>query len=221
MGFEKMTFGQRMINAQNEIKAPKGQFNSLGKYSYRSAEDILEAVKPVLLKYGLYLTVSDEIIPVGDRVYIKAVATLHDTESDKIETVQAFAREPIQTKGMNDSQITGACSSYARKYALNGLFCLDDNKDADTDEFHRQEKHPYRQQGRTVAETPISPVLEAPTRIQLDSLYDLAKEKGFTKAQVWKAGRVQNESQMTMNNYMAVFERLQKLPDVKQGNLNL
>ncbi len=218
---EKMTFGQRIINAQNEIKAPKGQFNSFGKYTYRSAEDILEAVKPVLLKYGLYLTVSDEIVPVGDRVYIKAVATIHDTESDKTESVQAFAREPIQKKGMDDSQITGASSSYARKYAMNGLFCLDDNKDADTDEFHRQEQKPFQQPMNQQNIAQMNPQMEKPTRIQLDSLYDLARQKGFTQTQVWKAGRVRNEEQMTMHNYMAVFERLQKLPDVRQGNLNL
>lgn len=215
--YKGMTFGHRMINAQNEIKAPKGQFNSFGKYSYRSAEDILEAVKPVLLKYGLYLTVSDEIVPIGDRVYIKAVATIHDTESDKTESVQAFAREPILKKGMDDSQITGASSSYARKYAMNGLFCLDDNKDADTDEFHRQEQKPFRQP----EQQPVQAQDVKPSRVQLDSLYELAKTKGFTQAQVWKAGRVQNESQMNMNNYMAVFQRLQKLPDVRQGNLNL
>ena len=215
--YKGMTFGQRIINAQNEIKAPKGQFNSFGKYRYRSAEDILEAVKPVLLKYGLYLTVSDEIVPVGDRVYIKAVATIHDTKSDKTESVQAFAREPIQKKGQDDSQITGATSSYARKYAMNGLFCLDDNKDADTDEFHRQEQKPFRQpEQKSVQAQDVKP-----SRVQLDSLYELAKQKGFTQAQVWKAGRVQSEDQMTMRHYMAVFQRLQKLPDVKQGNLNL
>lgn len=125
-----------LIKIQHELKAPKGQYNSFGKYKYRSAEDILEAVKPLLSKYNAQLTLSDEIIEVGGRVYVKATATFKD--SDSIETVTAFAREPSDKKGMDDSQITGTASSYARKYALNGLFLIDDTKDADTDEYTQQ-----------------------------------------------------------------------------------
>lgn len=118
---------------QHELKAPKGQENKFGGYRYRSCEDIMEAVKPLLDKNNASLVVSDDIVMIGDRFYIKAIATLLDSESGNIiAQTSAFAREPITKKGMDDSQITGAASSYARKYALNGLFCIDDTKDADT-----------------------------------------------------------------------------------------
>lgn len=121
------------MKALNEIqialKAPKGQFNSFGKYSYRSCEDILEAVKPLLGECSLI--VSDSVEVHGDRVYIKATATLHTPDGVSISAV-GMAREPMSRKGMDESQITGASSSYARKYALNGLFAIDDNKDADS-----------------------------------------------------------------------------------------
>ena len=127
-------FLTRIGMAQAELKAPKNQYNSFGKYSYRSCEDILEAAKPVCAKYGLLLTVSDEIVHEGDRYYIKATACLYDAQggSDEVVSATAFAREALDKKGMDDSQITGTASSYARKYALNGLFCIDDTKDADT-----------------------------------------------------------------------------------------
>ena len=127
-------FLTRISSAQGELKAPKNQYNSFGKYSYRSCEDILEAAKPVCAKYGLLLTVSDEIVHEGDRYYIKATACLYDAQdgSDEVVSATAFAREALDKKGMDDSQITGTASSYARKYALNGLFCIDDTKDADT-----------------------------------------------------------------------------------------
>ncbi|MGN1341147.1 MAG: ERF family protein, partial [Oscillospiraceae bacterium] len=120
--------------AQAELKAPKNQYNSFGQYSYRSCEDILEAAKPVCAKYGLLLTVSDEIVHEGDRYYIKATAALYDAQggSDEVMSATAYAREPETKKGMDDSQITGTASSYARKYALNGLFCIDDTRDSDT-----------------------------------------------------------------------------------------
>lgn len=125
---------ERLIHIQAEIKAPKGQYNSYGGYKYRSCEDILEAVKPLLKKEKVTLTISDDIIEVGGRVYVKATATLSDGE-DTIST-SAFAREAEAKKGMDDSQITGSASSYARKYALNGLFAIDDTKDADATNTH-------------------------------------------------------------------------------------
>lgn len=129
---------KQLIEIQKELKAPKGQYNSFGKYKYRSAEDILEAVKPLLHKYGCQLTLSDEIVLIGDRYYIKATATMSNGE-DAVWTT-AYAREDEDKKGMDGSQITGTASSYARKYALNGLFLIDDTKDADTDEFANQQK---------------------------------------------------------------------------------
>lgn len=124
------TIHAKLQAIQSELKAPKGQTNAFGKYKYRSCEDILESVKPLLKEQGLTLTLSDDVVEVGGRVYVKATATIGNGEEHT--SVTAFARESLDKKGMDDSQITGAASSYARKYALNGLFCIDDTKDADT-----------------------------------------------------------------------------------------
>ena len=129
-----------IISIQNELKAPKGQFNSFGRYKYRSCEDILEAVKPLLHKYSCSLNISDEVVMVGDRFYIKATATLRKDTGEVISSSVACAREDEAKKGMDGAQVTGAASSYARKYALNGLFCIDDTKDADTDEYTKNTK---------------------------------------------------------------------------------
>ena len=122
---------KELLQIQSELKAPKGQFNAYGKYKYRSCEDILEAVKPILKKNNCALLLSDSLIYVGERYYIKATATLVNAEGKSVST-EAYAREEETKKGMDASQITGASSSYARKYALNGLLCIDDNKDSDT-----------------------------------------------------------------------------------------
>lgn len=123
---------------QSELNAPKNLYNSFGKYSYRSCESILEAVKPLLQKYEAEVVLTDEVISVGDRIYVKATA-IYTCKDDEV-IVTAFAREPQAKKGMDEPQITGTASSYARKYALNGLFLIDDNKDADTDEYHYQQE---------------------------------------------------------------------------------
>jgi gp40 len=125
----------KLIKVIEKLKAPKNQKNNFGGYKYRSCEDILEAVKPLLNKEGLRLKISDEICEIGDRIYVKATATITDGENSESNT--AFAREALTKKGMDESQITGTASSYARKYALNGLLCIDDTKDADTDEFQQ------------------------------------------------------------------------------------
>lgn len=135
-----MKIREKLMAIQSELKAPKGQYNSYGKYKYRSCEDILESVKPLLAKYKCTLTISDEIAQIGDRYYIKAVATLMDAESPESIGNIAYARESFDKKGMDDSQITGTASSYARKYCLNGLFLIDDTKDADTDEYKKQQE---------------------------------------------------------------------------------
>lgn len=145
----KTELHKKLWTIQQTLNAPKNQRNNFGGYNYRSAEDILEAVKPLL--QNITLTVSDEIVMFGNRYYVKATATLSDGE-DSISAT-AFAREEFELKGMTAGQITGATSSYARKYALNGLFCIDDAKDADTDAFSkqtgqqpRQQKNPPKQQ---------------------------------------------------------------------------
>ena len=126
----------KLMRIQSKLKAPKGQLNSFGGYKYRSCEDILEAVKPLLAEEDCTLTLSDEVKLIGDRYYIEATATLR-SGNEEIQ-VSAYAREEESKKGQDSAQITGATSSYARKYALNGLFCIDDTKDADTDEYQKQ-----------------------------------------------------------------------------------
>lgn len=121
---------QRVGDIQHKLKAPKGQYNSFGKYNYRSCEDILEGVKPLLKEHDLALLIDDEIVQIGERYYVKATAKI--TDGREIVSATAYAREPDTKKGMDESQITGATSSYARKYALNALLCIDDTKDADT-----------------------------------------------------------------------------------------
>ena len=138
MSEKQMKLKEKLINIQQELKAPKGQYNSFGKYKYRSCEDILEAVKPLLERYKVCLTISDEVTEVGSRIYVKATANLFDAEGDERYTNVAWAREDEAKKGMDGSQITGTASSYARKYCLNGLFLIDDTKDADTDEYQKQ-----------------------------------------------------------------------------------
>lgn len=127
-------FIQRLAKIQKELNAPKNQRNSFGNYNYRSCEDILEGVKPLL--GDLFLSISDEIVQIGDRFYVKATATITDGEAS--HSTSAMARESLTKKGMDDAQVTGATSSYARKYCLNGLFGIDDAKDADTDEHNKQ-----------------------------------------------------------------------------------
>lgn len=140
-----MEFIEKIVAIQSELKAPKGQYNSFGKYNYRSCEDILEGVKPLLAKHGLVLTIQDGIELIGDRYYIKATATITDGKENV--STSAYARESLDKKGMDASQVTGATSSYARKYALNGLLCIDDTKDADTMD---NSKKPVQQTQETV-----------------------------------------------------------------------
>jgi hypothetical protein len=130
---------KRLIEIQQGLKAPKNQKNSFGGYNYRSCEDILEAVKPLLKKQGLALVINDDITAMEGRFYVKATATLFDEEGKQIAQTSAFAREEDTKKGMDASQLTGSTSSYARKYALNGLFAIDDTKDADATNTHDKE----------------------------------------------------------------------------------
>ena len=134
---KEKTIYEKLLSVQNELKAPKDKRNNFGGYNYRSCEGILEAVKPLLQEQGLMLTIKDEVVNIGDRYYVRATVLLDDISSNGEIAVTALAREEEAKKGMDASQITGTASSYARKYALNGLFLIDDTKDADTDEFHR------------------------------------------------------------------------------------
>ena len=158
---------EKLSRIQAELKAPKSQRNNFGNYNYRSCEDILEAVKPLLAREGLVLTITDSIEMVGNRYYVKATATV--TDGEKQVTTSAYAREADVKKGMDDSQITGAASSYARKYTLNGLFCIDDTKDADT--MDNREKPKAAPKAKAKAETGNKDML-------IHSIATMAKELG-------------------------------------------
>ncbi|WP_171998445.1 ERF family protein [Cronobacter sp. JZ38] len=187
-------FYARLAKIQAHLNAPKNQYNSFGKYKYRSCEDILEGVKPLL--DGLFLSISDEIVLIGDRHYVKAVATITDGES--CHTATAMAREEESKKGMDAAQVTGATSSYARKYCLNGLFGIDDAKDADTDEHKQQQS---RQESNATAKKHASPeqVLKAFTEAA-SAKNSVAELKGaFAKA--WKMLEGTPEQQKAQDIY--------------------
>lgn len=147
-----MSVHHKLKEIQKKLKAPKNQKNTFGGYKYRSCEDILEAVKPLLYEQDCTLTIDDEMVAVIDSVYVKATATLTDCVSDSSVTATAYAREQETAKGATSPQLTGACSSYARKYALNGLFCIDDTKDADaTNTGDEPKQAPKRRVRRKIA----------------------------------------------------------------------
>ena len=158
----------KLFNIQQKLNAPKNQRNNFGNYNYRSCEDILEAVKPLLNENKCVLKLSDEIIHTGERYHVKAIAILTDVETGEKESADGWAREEESKKGMDGSQITGASSSYARKYALNGLFCIDDNKDSDSTNTHEKVKS---------SDTNLSTA-------QIKRLYTLAKIAGYDKAKI-------------------------------------
>ncbi len=172
----------KLIEVQKELKAPKGQYNNFGRYNYRSAEDILEAVKPLLHKQGLLQVITDDVISVGERVYIKSTVSIYDSVSsipDETISNSAFARESETKKGMDDSQITGTASSYARKYALNGLYAIDDTKDADSNEYNAQNGANSGSNARSQLSTPL---IQRPTKNELLKLFNEVKTNGIDEA---------------------------------------
>lgn len=182
-----MNIHENLAAIQSALKAPKSQFNSFGGYHYRNAEDILEAVKPLLAQQGCVLTCTDEIVLIGERYYVKATATICNKEGQIVQTC-AYAREEESKKGMDGSQVTGASSSYARKYALNGLFCIDDTKDSDTtntgDQKPQPEKKPAPKKKVEAAPAPAPEAKKQPTERErwIDSL-----ARGAVNAQGVKA----------------------------------
>lgn len=151
-----------MTDIQMNLKVPKGQMNKFGGYKYRSCEDIVEAVKPLLAKHSLSLNISDEIIHIGDRYYVKATASIVNAAGEQVEFSEGWAREEETKKGMDASQITGAASSYARKYALNGLLGIDDTKDADSHENSESATKPTLNVKPEVGVKPIPPKYPVP-----------------------------------------------------------
>ncbi len=184
-----MDFLMKLSEIQRKMKAPKSKYNSFGKYSYRSAEDILEAFKPYEEEYKVSLVIRDDIVAVGDRVYVKATAQLLDCESEQEASAWAYAREADTKKGMDESQITGTASSYARKYAMNGLFLLDDTKDADTDEYAAQSGK--KKQETTPDEPPLSQDGDKPaSQAMLKTIESICTKHGTTPDAVCKTAGV-------------------------------
>lgn len=174
-----MSVYEKLMNIQSELKAPKGQRNSFGNYNYRSCEDILEAVKPLLAKHQAALTISDSIELIGTRFYVKATAKLVDVVDGTMIENTAYARESESKKGMDDSQLTGATSSYARKYCLNGLFAIDDTKDADTNEYHEQQKKQEAKPAKPI-EKPAQTSVNQYVKIENNETYVLTRQ-GYKK----------------------------------------
>lgn len=176
-----------LMAVQSELKAPKNQRNSFGKYNYRSAEDIIEAVKPLLKDNGLFLNMSDDVVLIGERYYIRATVKVVDIVTGESVSASAMAREAAVKKGMDDSQVTGTASSYARKYALNGLFAIDDNKDPDTNEY-RQQTTQARQAAQTVqnyTQSMASGATDAELRRKaMHSLNEAIRRTGASKEEV-------------------------------------
>ena len=163
---------KELIIIQTRLNAPKNQRNKFGGFNYRSAEDILESLKPLLKETECFLNITDSIELVGDRYYIKATATITNKDGAKVSS-SAYAREELTKKGMDASQITGSTSSYARKYALNGLFAIDDNKDADTDEFKKQQDKPTKEvDSKEDVSLALQQIKEAQTLSDLTKVYN-------------------------------------------------
>lgn len=198
-----MSISEKLVNVQSELKAPKGQFNNFGKYKYRNAEDILEAVKPLLKKENLSMVLTDDLQNIGDRYYIKSTVRLFD-DKESIE-VTAYAREEESKKGMDSSQVTGASSSYARKYALNGLFLIDDTKDSDSTNTHGK------------ADTGEQEVKNE----ELYALFALAEQAGYSKDTVFKQAKekykkeVENLKKAEYNQLFTGYTKLVKANEKK------
>ncbi len=186
---------KKLIEVQALLKAPKGQFNKFGNYNYRSCEDIIEAAKPLLTERGLLLTISDTIVNIGDRFYVEATATV--TDGDQMVTTKAYAREEETKKGMDGAQITGSASSYARKYALNGLFAIDDNKDSDATNTHgKQNKTPK-----------TSKYID---KNQITTLKALIEENNKDISKMLKYFAVANLESMTQDQFKKAIEVIKK-----------
>jgi hypothetical protein len=183
----------KLLTVQQELVAPKSNYNSFGKYHYRSCEDILEGLKPCLAKVKAAVTVSDEIVLIGERYYIKATATLRDTETNEYISNTAYAREETEKKGMDASQLTGSTSSYARKYALNGLFCIDDVKDADTRD-NRQKEAKEQQKAETEQKKIEASVIP---EVKVKALLARCESEGVAPAKICKLYKVNSLADLT------------------------
>ena len=202
-----MTIYEKLSAIQTKLIAPKNQYNSYGRYNYRSCEDILEGLKPHLEETKTAVTVNDEIVLIGERYYIKATATLHDCESDKSVSNTAYAREELTKKGMDASQITGSTSSYARKYALNGLFCIDDVRDADTRDNRQNEAKEQKQAEEHQKEFENSVVSE----VKVKALMVRCEKEGVDTEKILKLYKVKSLSDLTELKYRNINDHWEEI----------
>lgn len=203
---------QKLLYVQQNLKAPKGQYNKFGDYHYRSCEDIQEALKPLLAEVKAVLLLTDEIQQIGDRFYIKAAAVFQDTESDQKIVNIAYARECDSRPKMDAAQITGSCSSYARKYALNGLFCIDDAKDPDT---LNNGADPSGSRGSSPQNT-TGGSRTGPTLVQQQHINTIRKEiqrTGAKEAAVCYQYKIRNLQEMTIQQFQAAMKIFRQMPD--------
>ena len=204
-----MSVHEKLMRIQTEIKAPKNLYNSFGKYKYRNAEGICEAVKPYLQKEKCNLTLNDEIIEVGGRVYVKAIATLSDCESGECIEAKAFARESLEKKGMDDSQITGTASSYARKYALNGLLLLDDTKNEDSEECktYNEEKAKAEEDAKKTEEIGNMKISDVKVKI----LHKRCTDEGVDETRILTLYKVSDFTELTEKKFHNIVENWEKI----------
>lgn len=203
-----MTIHEKMMKIQTTLKAPKNLFNSFGNYKYRNAEGILEAVKPLLAENKLSMYISDDVQAVNDRVYVKATVSIFDIETGESVMATASAREALNKKGMDDSQITGTASSYARKYALNGIFLLDDTKDADTDENQKERKARADKQTDDNNTEAIRGMKIS--KIKQDTLLSLCDEMAFDINKILASYHHESISEITEGEYQYIVSNKDK-----------
>lgn len=203
-----MGIHEKMMHIQTTLKAPKNLYNSFGNYKYRNAEGILEAVKPLLAENKMSMYITDDVQAVGDRVYVKATVKVLDTETGEWVETSALAREALNKKGMDDSQITGTASSYARKYALNGIFLLDDTKDADTDENQKERKaRADKQTDDNNAEAIRAMKI---SKIKQDTLLSLCDEMAFDINKILASYHHKDISEITEGEYQYIVANKDK-----------
>jgi hypothetical protein len=190
----------KLVEVQSKLKAPKSQFNKFGNYAYRNCEDILEALKPLLNQVKAIINISDEVVLVGERYYIKAIVKFIDAETGEFVEASAMAREEESKKGMDSSQLTGSTSSYARKYALNGLFAIDDTKDSDTTNTHNKDTSKASNNNEVISEA------------QVKRLFVLAKGKDTDKVKsvVDKYG-FKSSKDITKDKYNSICDEIEKI----------
>ena len=205
-----MTFKEKLLAVQTTLKAPKDQYNDFGKYKYRSCESILEAVKPLLHDNKLLLNLTDDIVAAGERIYVKATATLIDAEdTNESITTTAFAREPEDKKGMDDSQVTGTASSYARKYALNAMFLIDDTKDADTNEHQAEVREKAKKQAQKKAEEKTV----KKEKTMLDGIRENCEKSGIPVAWICDLYKVEKLEDLKPSSQKTVITQWDKFYD--------